>query len=62
MTIEDIMEQSVAYTKARHERIAELVAAAEAALKLFEEYAIEDEHPQKIAALRDAIKAARGNQ
>ena len=39
-----------------------LLDAAEAALRLFEEYAIEDEHPQKIAALRDAIKAARGNQ
>ena len=39
-----------------------LLDAAEDALRLFEEYAIEDEHPQKIAALRNAIKAARGNQ
>ena len=39
-----------------------LLDAAEDALRLFEEYAIEDEHPQKIAALRDAIKVAKGNQ
>ena len=39
-----------------------LLEAAETVLQLFEEYSIEEEHPQKIADLRAAINAAKGNQ
>ena len=39
-----------------------LLEAAETSLQLFEEYSIEEEHPQKIADLRAAINAAKGNQ